>query len=83
MIKKIKIKIIAIYMLLLGLSALIYIAMPLFIVYAIYKAFCGEWMVAVFAIFISSFAYGTSGWYYNFFMDQHYAFKEKIEKLKN
>lgn len=82
MIKSLKIKLIAIYMLLLGVSALIYISLPLFIVYAVYKAFEGEWMIAVLATFISAFAYGTSDWYHDFFMDQHYAFKEKIEKLK-
>lgn len=83
MIKSIKIKAIALYMLFLGLTALTYLSLPFFaIIFSVYKAYNGDWMIAIYASILAVFAHLTSEWYYNFFMDQHYYSKEIIQKIR-
>ncbi len=83
MINKIKIRLIAIYMLLFGVTALIYVAFPIpTIAFAIYNLYCGDFMLALIVSLFSLLSYMTSDWYLDLFMDQHFAMKEKIESLR-
>lgn len=84
MINKIKIRLIAIYMLLFGVTALLYVAMPVVaMAIAVYILYTGDFMLAIIVSLFSLLSYMTSDWYLDLFMEQHYTMKEKIAKLRN
>ena len=84
MINKIKIRLIAIYMLLFGVTALLYVALPVVaMAIAVYILYTGDFMLAIIVSLFSLLSYMTSDWYLDLFMEQHYTMKEKIAKLRN
>lgn len=83
MMKNLKIKLIALYMLSFGGVTLAYIAFPFFgLIISIYKAFQEEWMIALFWSSMSTFSYITSSLVHRKFMEQNYYIKEKIELIR-
>lgn len=84
MINKIKIKLIAMYMLFFGMTAMLYIPLPVIgVIVASCVLYSGDWMLALIISCFAFLSYMTSEWYMELFMQQHYAMKEKISKLRN
>ena len=72
----------AMYIVLLAITALIYIPLPIVtIAIAIYKVFQSEWMVASLMSCISIFTFLTSEWYFNLFIDQYLFVKQTILEI--
>ena len=71
-------------MLLFGVTALCYVAFPFVaMTIAVYNLYVGDFMLALILSLFSTLSYMTSDWYLDLFMEQHYAMKEKIAKLRN